>query len=156
MTCSGIAIREFRQSDSEAVLRLTERLTHGTASWFDPEAVAAAAHNWAERSIDAIGEYAAVFVAEDCHGGCLGFASVARKRHFSGEAQAYVGELAVAADAEGKGIGRMLMQAVETWAAERDYRCITLETGAANEQARGFYQHLGYQEESVTLTRVLR
>ena len=156
MICSGIAIREFRQSDREAVLRLAAPLTHGTASWLAPEAVAAAARNWVEGSIDAIGEHAAVLVAEDSHGVCLGFASVARKRHFSGEARAYVGELAVAADAEGKGIGRMLMQAVETWAVERGYRCITLETGAANERARGFYQRLGYQEESVTLTRVLR
>ncbi len=40
----------------------------------------------------------------------------------------YIGKLAVAPDAQGRGIGRFLLQAAETYAAECGLSCLRLET----------------------------
>lgn len=126
------------------------------APWRDPKAFLAAARGWIEGSIDGIGPDRAVLVPGDDHDRVLGFVSVAGATHFTGEREAYVGELAVAEDAEGRGVRRMLMEAAENWAHEQGYRVVVLETGAANDRARGFYARLGYAEEEVRLTKMLR
>ena len=48
------------------------------------------------------------------------------------------------------------MAAAEAWGAGRGLRCLTLETGAANQPARSFYAALGYLPEDVRLTKVIR
>ena len=149
-------IRPFDPSDRDAVVALAPRLTIGIARWRDPDAFLAAVHRWIEGSIEGIGTDRAVLVAEDARGRCVGFVSVARDVHFTGEEQAYVGELAVAAEVEGMGVGRALLTGAEEWAREHGYRLVALDTGAANTRARGFYERLGYAEESVKLVKVLR
>ena len=149
-------IRPFDPADRDAVLSLAPRLTIGIARWRDPDAFLAAARRWIEGSINGIGPDRAVLVAEDARGRCVGFVSVSRDVHFTGEEQAYVGELAVAAEVEGMGVGRALMAGAEEWAREHGYRLVALDTGAANARARGFYGRLGYAEESVKLVKVLR
>jgi GNAT superfamily N-acetyltransferase len=81
--------------------------------------------------------------------------SVAHHENFTGERQAYLGELAVIEEAEGHGIGRALVDAAEQWARERGHTLLVLDTGAANTRARHFYANLGYQEESVRLVKPL-
>jgi ribosomal protein S18 acetylase RimI-like enzyme len=88
-------------------------------------------------------------------GEIVGMVAVTEQRHWSGVLDAYVGELATAAHLEGRGIGRALLAAAESWASARGLARITLETGAANERARGFYGALGYRDEEVRLTRIL-
>lgn len=109
---------------------------------------------WVERSLDestAAGHavYLAV-VAEEV----VGLISVGTREHFTGEVDAYVGELVVAESMERRGIGARLMQAAELWAAEHGFMRLTLETGAANAGARAFYASLGYGEEDVRLTKI--
>jgi GNAT superfamily N-acetyltransferase len=149
------SIRPYAPSDRAAVLELAPRLLVGIAPWRSPTAFLTAAQQWIAGSVDGIGPDAAVFVAEDTDGALIGFVSVSRQEHFTGEAQAYIGELAITASAEGAGVGRALVASVEHWAATRGLRMITLDTGAANTRARGFYAHLGYAEESVKLAKVL-
>ena len=96
-----------------------------------------------------------MFIAERSDGTRLGVATVAHHVNFTGEPQAYLGELAVAEEAEGRGIGRLLADAVERWARDQGYRLVVLETGAANTRARSFYAGLGYREESVRLVKEL-
>lgn len=79
----------------------------------------------------------------------------AKRRHWSGDLDAYVGELVVAPDHERRGVGRRLVNVVEQWASRRGLVRIRLETGAANEAARAFYERLGYTTEDVVLTRTL-
>ncbi len=85
----------------------------------------------------------------------VGFVSVGERRHFSGAVDGYVGELVVAREHEGRGIGSLLMDHAEGWARHRGVAHLTLETGAANGAARAFYKARGYQEEDVRLTRPL-
>jgi GNAT superfamily N-acetyltransferase len=104
-----------------------------------------------ERAAD---ENRAVFVASE-DDQVVGFVTVTEQRHWSGDTDAYIGELVVAAHAEGRGVGRDLVRAAEQWAVGRGrgHRRITLETGVANHAARRFYATLGYAEEQVQLTR---
>jgi len=155
MSCDAFQVRPFESRDREQVLLLAGRLTTGVAAWHDRRTVSSVVRDWARESIASIGDNAAVFVVEDGAGNVVGFTSVAVKQHFTGTLQAYVGELAVATDAEGRGVGRALVEEVERWARAHELPAVTLETGTDNERARRFYRGLGYREESVTLTRVL-
>ncbi|MFC7645551.1 GNAT family N-acetyltransferase [Streptosporangium lutulentum] len=100
------------------------------------------------------GDKAAVFVAEDADG-VVGFVGVTERAHFTGETDGYIGELVVARDKERLGVGRALIEAAESWVKDRGHARSTLETGAANTNARDFYAALGYSEEEVRLSRAL-
>ena len=150
----GAVIRYYREEDRQALLHLASRLTIGIAPWRSEAGMQAAAGTWVETSIARIGPEGTVFVAE-LDGVVVGFASVAREVAFTGEAQAYIGELAVTAGAEGQGIGQALLAAVEAWAREQKLHLLVLDTGAANQRARRFYERSRFQEESVRLTKVL-
>jgi ribosomal protein S18 acetylase RimI-like enzyme len=57
--------------------------------------------------------------------------------------------LALAPEAEGRGIARVLMQAAEDWSREQGYSRVTLNVFATNQRALGLYEHLGYRPETV-------
>lgn len=148
-------VRPFRAADRQACLELADRLTEGVAAWRDPDAVLSAVRGWVAAAVEAADAPSqAMFVAERS-GRVVGLVAVAERVHFSGELDAYVGELTVAADAEGHGVGRALMESAEAWARSRGRAHITLETGAENSRAREFYQRLGYLTEDVRLTKAL-
>jgi GNAT superfamily N-acetyltransferase len=115
-----------------------------------------AVHQWIAGSIAKQGEKAEVFVALGEREERLGFATVSQESHFTGESQAYIGELATLSEVEGKGVGRELVAACEAWARRRGFRILSLATGAANARALGFYHHLGFSDEDVKLVKVLR
>jgi GNAT superfamily N-acetyltransferase len=146
-------VRPFASADRSAVLDLAPRLTIGVAPWRDEAVVTVAVRGWIEKSTEFNGGRAAyVCVADDR---VVGFVSVAGTEHFTGERDAYVGELVVDAAFEGFGVGRLLIAAAEQWARGANYRCITLHTGAANDRARRFYAQQGYTEEDIKLTKLL-
>jgi len=115
----------------------------------------ATVQGWITESIKQHGNKTMVIVAEDEHGERLGFATVSHDTHFTGEGQAYIGELAISEETEGRGVGKALAQACEQWAREQGYRILSLATGAANERALGFYRHMGYLDEDIKLVKLL-
>ncbi len=151
----GIHVRLYMPADQEFVLSLAPRLLIGAAPWIDPERMLKAAQQWITSSIVRHGCETVVFVAEDAHRDRLGFASVSRSQHFTGESQAYIGELAVDEAVERRGVGTMLVRACEGWAREQGYTRIVLDTGFANERGRRLYERLGFKAESVKLVHVL-
>jgi GNAT superfamily N-acetyltransferase len=152
---SVIRVRPYIPSDREFVLSLAPRLAIGIPSWRDPQKMIVSAQGWITGSIEQHGKKTMVFVAENEQGERLGFATVSHSTHFTGEGQAYIGELATSEEAESHGVGKALAQACEQWAREQGYRILSLATGAANEQALGFYRHMGYLNEDVTLVKLL-
>lgn len=149
-----ISVRPYAPDDQEFVMGLAPRLLIGAAPWINPERMLGAVRQWIVESIARCGsEEAEVFVAEDSHQNLLGFASVARNRHFTGELQAYIGELAVEETQEGRGAGTALVSACEQWARTKGCAQVVLETGFANQHGRRFYERLGFREESVKLVR---
>jgi ribosomal protein S18 acetylase RimI-like enzyme len=150
-----VNVRLYEPRDREPVLRLAERLQEGVAPWRDATAVGAAVEEWVREAVDSdASERQAVFVAEE-RGEVVGFVTTSTRRHFAGDLDAYVGELVVDRRAEGRGIGRMLMTAVEDWGRCQGFAHISLDTGAANAHARAFYRALGYEEEDIKLTKPL-
>ena len=133
---------------------LAPRMAVGVAAWRPIEGVGSALREWFEESLDARGDEQATFVAR-VGGEVVGMVAVSEQRHWSGDLDAYVGELATAARHERRGVGRALLDRAEQWARERGLARITLETGAANTGARAFYSALGYLEEEIRLTRML-
>lgn len=148
-------IRPYQPGDRDAVTGLADRLPAGAAPWRDPDLWLAAVRGWVDGSIEAVGDDAhALFVATG-NELIAGFVSVGTKQHFTGVVDAYIGELVVAAWAEGRGAGRALLEAAERWAVASGHQRLTLETGAANHRARAFYDHADYQTEDVRLTKLL-
>lgn len=150
-----VQIRPATPADSDAVAALAHRLEEGVAKWRDEAAVAAAVREWVRGSMEKVDrEDHAVFVA-DAEGAVVGFISVGEQRHWSGAIDAGIGELVVAIEHSGRGVGRRLVDAAIEWARERALERVTLSTGAANQNARSFYRALGFDEEDVTLSRAV-
>ena len=150
-----IHVRPYVPADREFVLSLAPRLAIGIPPWRDVQQWIETARGWITGSIEQHSNNTMVFVAEDEHRNRLGFASVSHDAHFTGEKQAYIGELATTEAAEGQGVGKALAQACEHWARAQGYRILSLATGAANTHALGFYRHMGYQDEDVKLVKLL-
>lgn len=62
--------------------------------------------------------------------------TVCERMHFTGQADAYIEQLAVDSSLERGGIASQLVNAAKAWAARRGLALLTLETGAANQPAR--------------------
>jgi GNAT superfamily N-acetyltransferase len=153
---TSLRVRPYVAADAAFVMSLAPRLLVGIAPWRDPQLMLAAVQKWLADSMQQQhGTQTMLFIAEDERGERLGVASVAREQNFTGEEQAYIGELATADAAERRGVGRVLVAACEHWAWEQKLPFLVLHTGAANIRARGFYQHLGFQEEDVKLVKPL-
>ncbi len=153
MTSADILIREYSPADREAVLALAPRLTEGVAPWRDPAAVLAAVQGWIASATQTARQPGHATYVAALGEQVVGVVAVTERTHFSGQVDAYVGELVTAAGCERRGIARRLMAAAEAWGAERGLSFLTLETGAANHTARAFYAALGYTEEDVRLTK---
>lgn len=150
-----IRVRPFVPDDRAFVLSLAPRLSIGMQPWRNRDLWLATVEGWLSESIQQHGQKTTVFIAESESGERLGFATVSHNTHFTGQPQAYLGELSSAETAEGQGVGTALVKACEQWAREQGYRILTLSTGAANARGLRFYEHLGFQEEDITLTKLL-
>ncbi|MEU7893959.1 GNAT family N-acetyltransferase [Nonomuraea sp. NPDC049152] len=119
---ASVAIRPYRDEDRDAIVTLAPRLTEGVAAWRDADAVAVAVRGWVTGSLeesDSDDHGVLVAVRQGC---VAGFVTVTTRRHFTGQVDAYIGELVVSAEVEGMGVGRALVDAAESWARGRG-RC---------------------------------
>lgn len=151
-----VKIREYVVTDRDAIMALAPRLAEGKPPWRDDDAWLAATRGWIADAADSAGAADhAVFVAVDGDE-IVGVVHVAERTHFTGQVDAYVGELITATGQERRGIARALMQAAEEWGAARGLDYLTLETGMRNLPARALYRAIGYLEEDVRLTKQIR
>ena len=151
---TDVDVAPYSHDDREAVLALAPRLRVGVAPWRPADGVGSAVRTWVEESINASDDRHGVFVAR-AGGEVVGVVALSEQEHWSGQMDAYVGELVTAEAWEGRGVGRALLARAEQWARDHGLERISLETGAANTRARAFYARSGYQDEEVRLTRVL-
>ena len=78
--------------------------------------------------------------------------AVTRDDPLTEQSYAYVLEVVVAQD--GLGVGRALLEAVETWARAAGLPRVDLAVLTTN-PARGFYDHLGYGTDATLMTKIL-
>ena len=155
MTSDDVQVRPAVAADHPAVQALAGELTAGVPPWRPADGVAAAAASWVADACRAADDDHLLLVACGPDGGVLGFAGASTRRHFSGEREVYLGELAVAPAARRRGVAARLVAGVEAWTRSRGLSRVTLDTGAANHPARELYERLGYAAEQVTLTRAV-
>jgi ribosomal protein S18 acetylase RimI-like enzyme len=148
-------VRRYVDTDRDAVMALAPRLAEGVAPWRSPDRVRPAVTRWVEDALAHAGAPGRFVYVAEASGQVVGFVAGEERTHWTGETDIYVGELVVDLECERMGVGRALVAAVVEHAARVGVERITLETGAANAQARRFYAGLGFAEEDVRLTRVL-
>lgn len=150
-----VNVRPYNPTDRAFVLSLAPRLAIGMQAWRDLGLWLKTVEGWLTESIDRHNQKTMVLIAEDEKGERLGFATVSHSTHFTGQRQAYIGELTTSEAFEGRGVGTALVEVCEQWAREQGYDLLTLTTGAANIRALSFYHHHGFNDEDITLTKLL-
>ena len=88
-----LRIRPAVPGDSPALLALSGRLAIGVAAWRDPVKVAAAVRGWVESSLAEAGRDGHAVLVAESGDRIAGLVSLAERAHFTGQADAYVGEL---------------------------------------------------------------
>ena len=89
-----------------------------------------------------------VFIAEDASIKPIGFLRlVLQKDYYTGEQHAHVNDIVVIAEAEGKGVGKLLLKQADEWAKANNVRWITLNVFNENERAKAVYEKAGYATE---------
>ncbi len=152
-----IHIREKTADDIPFLRSLTARFAQvGSPPWRDPAKMWEFHERSTEATIAASPPGSLALIAEDRQGVRLGFIHLVRsKDFFTHEPQLYIADLAVSQEAEGRSVGRMLMDHAEAWARAQGYRILALDVFAMNTHARAFYQFLGYKEETLKLIKEL-
>jgi ribosomal protein S18 acetylase RimI-like enzyme len=157
MPTAPFTLRPAAPADRAAVLALIPRLrAFGPPAYRTPEQMDAGEERALNRFFDAPPPGSDLVVAEGEGGALLGAAYVERATdYFTQEAHGHLSVLAVAAEAEGRGVGRALVEAVERWAAGEGYRFVTLNVFAGNRRAIALYERAGWRPEAVKYVREL-
>jgi ribosomal protein S18 acetylase RimI-like enzyme len=96
------------------------------------------------------------FVARAADGTPAGFVWVARTHNdFTGRLEASLLNQYVAEPYRGQGLGRRLMDTAEEWARQQGLPRISLSVGAHNTIGQRLYESLGYQVETLRMTKRL-
>jgi GNAT superfamily N-acetyltransferase len=157
MGTTGWHIRSASSADRESILGLTPRLAEGfpLPRWRTPEEVSSAEAGALAVALESSTSDAIVLIAEGGQGEFGGFVYVQRQIDYFRRPHAHVGILAVAAELEGRGAGRALLEAAEEWARGQGLDMITLNVFAGNERARAVYERVDYAPETVRYVKQL-
>ena len=80
----------------------------------------------------------------------LGLVHVYERPALEKPCEAVVQALIVDGSLRKAGVGRILMAAAEAWARAKGLTCLVLHTRDDREDARAFYEHLGYQKAATS------
>lgn len=156
MAAPPCSIRAARPSDEARILALADRLPA-----FGPTTRSAAEIARRERRAlaDALRGAPAgsvLLVAERDLMGVVGVLLLERRRdYFTDAPHGHVSILAVAQEAEGQGVGRLLLKAADDWALAQGFRRLTLAVFTENRRARAVYQRQGWRPELETFYKEL-
>jgi ribosomal protein S18 acetylase RimI-like enzyme len=86
-----------------------------------------------------------ILVAVDGQDRVLGGAGVTRSN--DGEPRAHLNSIGVMPGAEGRGIARALLAAIEAWCREQGLDELTLDVYPSNQRARRLYEGVGFETQ---------
>jgi GNAT superfamily N-acetyltransferase len=136
-------IRTAQSIDAEAVLALAK--SFATSFVVDDQAFY---HVFSELLVSPQAHVAVAEADQQLVGYILGFGHDA---FFANGRVAWVEEIMVSELFRWQGIGRLLMQEFETWAAQRGSKLVALAT----RRAAPFYRALGYEESAIYFRKLL-
>jgi len=153
---NNITIRQALDSDRSFIFALSPRLAEvANLSWHSDETVQQMQDNYIAKMLDQTTIPQVIYIAEN-EKISLGYIHICEhKDSISDEACGTVTLLAVSPSAQGMGIGKILMNAAEIWAKQQNYRLLHLEVFANNDNAKGFYQNLGFEAEMLHMIKSL-
>jgi ribosomal protein S18 acetylase RimI-like enzyme len=148
-TNSKIQTRPASISDKEFIISLLPRLAEfGPPVWRNASQMLATDTQVLNDMLTNESPDTVIFIAEDEQGVALGFIQLQTGTdYYYHEPHAHIGNIIVAPEGEGRGIGRALMAKGEEWARSQGFRRLTLSVFAQNLRARELYQRLGYGED---------
>jgi GNAT superfamily N-acetyltransferase len=154
-TATHPRIRPAEESDREFMFALAPRLAEvADLSWHEAQDLIAFQHRYMKVAFARPKSETVTLIAETASGEQLGYVHAeASTDSVTLEPCGYVTVLALTKEAEGQGIAGRLMSGVEDWARGQGFRLLGLDVFANNRRARAFYQRLGYQEDSLRLTK---
>jgi len=153
-----LSIRSARHDDEAFLLSLLPRLADfPLPDWRTADEIARGDRPILLEALHGRIEHAAILVAELSPGGERAGYVLATTKHdyFTRAAHAHVEVIAVTPEAEGRGVARALMDAIEEWARRRGYRHVTLNVFGRNARAKALYDSLGYEVETVHYRKAL-
>lgn len=146
---NGVSPGRVRPSTPADVseLRTIARQSHGASRfYYDPNFPTALCdalyETWIAKSCEG---YADVVLVGERDSRVTGYVSC----HLGGAETGRIGLLAVAPDAQGKGVGRLLVEAARRWFAQQGMRRMTVVSQGRNAQALRLYQRCGFITGSV-------
>ena len=154
---SGVRIRAAGDEDVGFMFALAPRLAEvADLPWHDSQDLIAFQHRYMRAAFARPKSETVTLIAETADGGKLGYVHAEASTDLvTLEPCGYVTVLALTQEAEGQGIAARLMSGVEDWARDQGFRLLGLDVFANNRRARSFYAKLGYEEDSLRLTKPL-
>lgn len=152
----AVTIRPATSDDSAFVLGLLPRLASFVLPpWRSAAEVAGGDRPPLEAWFDNPGPDEALLIAE-VDGRPAGYTYlVVDTDFFTGRQHTHLSVLAVAEEAEGRGVGSALVEASTAWAAARGHDRITLNVFDGNHRAKALYERHGFSRETVRYVRPL-
>lgn len=153
-----LTIRPARPDDERFLIDLTPRLADfPLPPWRTVDEIAHGDRQILRDALHGRTDGATILVAElESDGERAGYVFATTKSdYFTRADHAHVEVLAVDPHAEGRGVARALMAAVEEWSRSRGHTWITLNVFARNTRARGLYDKLGYEPEIIHYRKTL-
>lgn len=153
---NDINIRSVFETDRAFIFELSPHLAEvANLKWHTDSAMQKMQDDYITEIL-ALNSIAQITLIAEQNNTSLGFIHACEhKDGISGETCGTVTLLAVSPNAQGMGVGKLLMNAAETWAREQGYRLLHLEVFAKNDKARGFYQNLGFEAEMLHMIKPL-
>ncbi len=154
----SIHVRPFLSTDHEYVTSLVTRFSEfDLPDWRSANEIDNTNRLSIEHALEQPQPGAAVLVAEDETQGPVGFVHLETQvDNFSGVKHGYIADLAVSKSFEGRGVGRILLEAAEDWARINGYRLLTLYVFSGNTRAQRVYERYGFHQELIKYVKVVR
>lgn len=149
-----IVVRKAQENDRPFILGLSPNLAEvAKLEWHTDDVVQKMQDDYISEMLAETPEPNATFIAES-NNVQLGFIHVrTHNDDVSGETCGTIPLLAVSPNSQGLGVGKTLIGYAENWAKDLGCRLLHLEVFANNQNAKGFYQHIGFYPETVHMIK---
>lgn len=159
---STIAIRDFQQSDLDAVIAIAKDLQRHELKYFDrlkpAEAIGA---DYLVALQSEVAKHQGRFLVAELHNNVVGYATLLTHCDSAADTEeilytyAHIGDLSVQEDARNLGIGQALVTACENIARGEGFKWLRLAVLADNTDARRFYDKAGFTPRLLRLEKPL-